>query len=342
MSFKIEPKETPSPVEGIMQARMSPRERAIAKLMDQQKAAAPAPQSNPVPNPSSVSPEEMGALSVSQPKDPVKDLVQGQNNPSESPTEPKEVIAGKEEQPLSSRYADLARKERAIRAKAQEIKQREEALARQEAERQTQAPKPGQPDLAERLKADPMSVLNELGISYDKLTEQALSLPSPEQQVIQELKAEIKRLSDAQEGTKKSFEEAQSNQYKQAVNQIRNEAKTLIESDEAFETIKSTESVEDVVELITKTFETEGVLLSVEEAAKAVEEHLVEEALKLARLKKIQQRLAPTPSAPKQEEPTKQPQAAQVKTLSNTMGASRPLTAKERAILAFKNELKSG
>ena len=63
--------------------------------------------------------------------------------------------------------------------------------------------------------------------------------------------------------------------------------------------------------------------------------------MKLAQLKKIQQRLQPKsqPSAQKQESSSKQ-QDQPIKTLTNSVGVARSLTAKERAILAFKGELK--
>lgn len=75
--------------------------------------------------------------------------------------------------------------------------------------------------------------------------------------------------------------------------------------------------------------------MTVEEAAQAVEEHLAEEALRLAKLKKITAKLqAPAPKSPEQKPaaPTQQPP----KTLSNQMDSPKPMSARERAILAFK------
>jgi hypothetical protein len=163
------------------------------------------------------------------------------------------------------------------------------------------------------------------------------------QRLEQKVEAEIKAARESAEKVTKSYEDNQKQAYQQALNQIRNEAKSLVESDPNFETIAATGSVDDVVELIEETFKADGVLLTVDEAAKAVEEHLEEEALKLARLSKIQKRLqpAPTKTVEKQAEVKtegKQPQP--MKTLTNTIAATRPLSARERAILAMKGELK--
>lgn len=306
-------------------------------------------QSNPVSNPTSVSPEEMSAVSSSS------EPQEGQTNTNESVSEdlaaPETTKAAPKEDPLSSQYAVLARKEKALRAKSQAqdaaLRQREEAIAAREAalsakdqEYKTKyIPK-------DRLTQDPWNTLQENGISYDQITQLALNPPAQQdpatKAAMQMLQDEIKALKDAQEKTSKIHEESQSNAYKQAVAQIRNEAKSLVSSSpEDFETIHASGSVDDVVDLIEQTFKSEGVLLTVEEAAKAVEEHLVEEAMKYARLKKIQQRLTPTTSSAPSKSPdgnnaSKQPQT--LKTLTNAVGTSRQLSVRERAILAFKGE----
>jgi hypothetical protein len=93
------------------------------------------------------------------------------------------------------------------------------------------------------------------------------------------------------------------------------------------------------VELIERTFKQYGVLLSVEDAAKQVEDYLVEEAFKLTKLKKIQQRLAPAQKPVEAKlEPQKQPQT--LKTLTNAVSSSGRVSVRERAIAAFKGQLK--
>lgn len=337
--------DTSSSVPSISSAQ-SARERAINMLTQGSTA-----QEHPVPNPTSVSPEEMSA--VVPPSEPKSFSAEdaGQKLTTESVEAPKSEEVKPAEEPLSSQFAQLARKEKAIRAKAMELKAQEAAIKAKEAEIEAKfkssAPTPS--SLPDRLKsADPkivMEALDEMGLSYDDLSARLLNAPTPEalaqQKYLKSLEDKIAALEEAQNKSVKSFEEQQKQQYQQAVNQIKNEAKSLVSSGDEFETIRETGSIDDVVELIERTFKEDGVLLTVQDACNAVEEHLVEEAMKIARLAKIQQRLAPKPTAPKVEAPKQEPvKQPQLKTLTNSVSSSRPLTAKERAILAFKGELK--
>lgn len=256
------------------------------------------------------------------------------------------------EKPLSSEYAVLARKERAIRQREQQLKAREAAIrSQEEAARAPKAPTPAVFDESKYISKDklaqsPFEALAELGLTYDQLTEMAMNAPKPEQVALQnELKAlrdEIKSLKSDNEGTKKSFAEQQTQAYNQAVKQIRDETRSLVRNNPEFETIRGTNSVNDVVDLIEQTFKQDGILLTVEEAATEVENYLVEEAMKLTKLNKIRQRLQPKESsAPATKKSTEEPKQQQLKTLTNAVSSSRPLSAKERAVLAFEGKLKS-
>lgn len=352
-------------------SQMAARDRAVAKLSELQGLPPQAPKASyppnqrppmnvaghPVNNPTTVAPEEVSALTseVQKPEDetiqdPTIEAAADSLATTEEVTEasPKEVTKVPEEAPqLSSQYAQLARQTKAFRAqqvqmKAYEgqIKAREEAIKAKEAEMHSQyVPKA-------QLAKDPVKVLQEQGFTPEQITNMLLNQPDPAQQqqlaVIERLEAKIKALEDGQESTKKSFEDSQKQSYTQAINMIKNEASHLVDSDANFETIKATNSVDDVVELITKTFETDGKLLTVQEAAEAVEDYLVEEALKIARLKKIQDRLKPAPAQAKPAATVPAQAGAPkpaTKTLTSGMNNTRPLTAKERAILAFKGEL---
>lgn len=285
-----------------------------------------------VKNPSSVSVEELGAISGQ---------AHSSSAPSESPVETKVS-----EEPLSSQYAVLARKEKALRAREQQFRAKEDAARRASEE----AAKPKAPAFDEskyisrdKLKEDPFSALEEMGLSYDELTQRALNAPSPEQRqqeaYIRKLESRLAQIEEKQLETAKTFEQRDLEAKQQTVAQLRNEAKRLVESDANFETIKETGSINDVVELIERTFEQDGYIMSVEEAAQAVEDHLIEEAIKITKIKKIQQRLQ-SAAKPAEQKITDAPKQQQVKTLSNNMSSTRQLSAKERAVLAFKGELK--
>jgi len=121
----------------------------------------------------------------------------------------------------------------------------------------------------------------------------------------------------------------------------------LVQSGDEYEAIRSTKSEKEVVKLIERTFAEEGTMLNYDEACKAVEDHLIEESFRLSQLKKVQQRLQankkpeePSPVPKPSTEPSVTKQTQPMKTLTNSVGVSRQLSARERAILAMKGELK--
>lgn len=234
------------------------------------------------------------------------------------------------------RLEQFAQKERQLRKLQQEIAREREAMKSKQSEYETNyIPK-------NRLSEDPLSVLNEAGISYDKLTELILSQPNTNDPTIRALRSEIKAIKDAQEASRRASEEAQSSQYEQAIKQIKNEVKLMVDGSQEYETIKEMGMQDAVTELIQQTFNEEGYLMDISEAAKQVEEHLIEESVKMAQLKKVQSRLAP--KAPEVQEKPKAQDAQQPKTLTHNMTQenSSKLSAKakrERAIAAFYGKL---
>lgn len=323
--------------------------RAVAAFNQQ---ASPQPEPQIVQNQTSVQPEEMGAIQAqSGQNDIIEETVEitGESEVVETPPEPAKDPA------LSRQFAQLARQEKVMRLKAQQqdqaIKQREAALATREAaiEAQSNQYKTGYIS-QEQLKRDLMGTLAEQGITYDDVVQQAMNQQQRDPRtegMIQKLEAKIQALEESNKTAAQRMTESQQQQYEAAVKQIRTDAKQLVYTDPAFEMIKATGSVKDVVELITRTYDKDGVLLTVEEAAQQVEDYLVEEATKLSRVDKIKKRLqqqsatsSNTPVAAKVQTPNTNKQPPQMKTLTNANASSRQLTAKERAILAFKGELK--
>lgn len=305
-------------------------------------------QEHPVLNPNAVGVEEFGAIQAqtAQIIDKNTDNVDAPVDTQEpTPEKPKEDPA------LSRQFAQLARQERALRAKAQQqdqaLKARETALAEREAKMQAQQPDTSNYISRDRLKQDALGVLDEAGISYDELTQQIINRQPTDPRInatINRLEAKIQQLEKANETTQKTYDDRQQQSYQAAVKQIELDARNLVKLDPNFETIKATGSIKDVVELITQTYDKDGILLSVEEAAQEVENYLVEEAMKLTKIEKIQRQLAKSNASAKpatqQTSQTKQTQPG-MKTLTNATASQRQLSAKERAILAFKGELKS-
>lgn len=320
----------------------SARERAIAKLM-----STPDQPQTPVPTPTGpVKRQDTPA------QEPVE-AAQADSGDSASVETPAATPAPKED-PLSPRFAQLARQERALRAKVQAqeaaIKAKEDAFAAREAALKAKESEYQSDYIPKsRFKQDPLTVLTEQGLTYDDLTQAILGTQTQQDPrilaEIDRLKAEIKETKDYQAKAKEEYAQNQKQAYNQAVNQIRNDAKQLVATDPSFETIRETKSVNDVVDLITKTFNEDGILLTVEEAANEVETYLVDNAIKLAQIKKIQARMAEAAkkadtAAPTQSQPAQKQSQPQMKTLTNAVNASKSLSARERAIAAFKGELK--
>ena len=184
------------------------------------------------------------------------------------------------------------------------------------------------------------------GVSWEQVAEQVANqqnVPPQVQSYMERLEAKIASLEQANEQSSKAMTEQQQRAYQDAVKQIKMDASNLVAKNTSYETIKATNSINDVVELIERTFKEDGYVMSVEEACDAVEEHLTEEIERLSNLEKFKKRRQPQATA---KEPSPQTQAQELKqtqpmkTLTNTMGASRPLSARERAVLAFQGKLK--
>lgn len=269
--------------------------------------------------------------------------VQGQIPQKEVPAPTPEVAQEKPKaNPMAPQFAALAKKERMIREQARQIQAEKQAMESRLNETKTQL----QSEWKQRLLQNPWDVMIEAGLSPDQATQLILNQPKPEEVELQKLKKEIENIRSSQDQTKDLMKQQQDEQYKQAKKQISLEVKSLVSSDSSFETIQAMSAEAAVTELIEQTFLKDGYLMPVEAAAKEVEDYLVEQALGLAKLKKIQDKMIP--QAPEnsftQAVKQNQIQKPQSNTLSNRMVSSstKPLSDKDRrqrAILAFEGKL---
>lgn len=338
------------------QAANAARAKAVAMI---QGNATPKPTAHsPQLNQNALSPEDMSAVrppSVPTPNidtsTPSEEDTQVAQDPTQNAsTEAKDTPA---ELPVSSQLALLSRKEKALRFKQQQqdqaFKAREEAIKARETaadakEREYQSGYVSKADL----KKQTLKMLAEADVSYEDLTQQVLNQsqtnPYTEAQIAR-LEAKIQELTASTEESKKIYSSQQEQALEAATKQIRMDVRNLVKSDPAYETVRATNSVNDVVDLIKKTYEQDGYVMSIEDATQEVEDYLIEEAIKLTKIQKIQKRLQPAASTPPKQsdnaqtlQPNKQPQ--QMKTLTNATGSTRPLSARERAIAAMEGKLK--
>lgn len=249
----------------------------------------------------------------------------------------------KTDEALSPKFAALARQTKMIRQQQMALKQQEDALKVRMAEYESNyIPK-------DRIKSDPISVLTDNGYTFDQIAQILLNQSGPQDPYQKRMEAKIAELEKKTQEPLKKFEEVEKQQREQALSQMRFEAKALIESDPEFETIKTMGAHEKVVDLITRTWDELGQLLTVEDASKRIEAGLLEQALKYASLAKVKAKLAPVPEAIPAQTPKLQKHTGsyttQLKTLTNAASASpsKPNNAMdrvERAKLAFRGELK--
>lgn len=232
-----------------------------------------------------------------------------------------------DKKPLSPQFAALAKKQRALDVREKALADRETALSEKEKTLVDQ-PKTGLD--VERLKADPFGVLQEHGLSFDQLTEMLMSGKGKVDPEILALKQQLKTM---EEKLTKSFDERDQGQVEQVRKEIRSDIERLVATGDDFEMIRATKSHKDVDDLIFRIWEEKGEVLDTREACELIEKELLEESLKLAKLKKIQGHFQPQNAGTLE-------QKGPAKTLTNNDNARPILGRRERALAAANGTLK--
>lgn len=238
-------------------------------------------------------------------------------------------------QPLSPQLALLARERRSLQVKQRELAEREKALKSQD------TGSAGIP--IARLKSEPLSVFEEVGLSYEDLTNAILANQGNSE--VNALKAKLDAL---EKGIDQKFVDREAQAEKQVLAEMQREATQLSRSDD-FELVREMRSVPKVMELIKRTYHATGEALDVTEAMTLVEDYLLKDAQRLSKLKKlniqaVQQSVPQFQQSPAlsrdQYQYVRNPQHAGMRTLTNKDTASVPLSAKARALAAFYGTLK--
>jgi hypothetical protein len=192
-------------------------------------------------------------------------------DPSAAPAEPEKPVE------LSSKLSTIARAEQAQRRREQSLKQREAALEAGTADVKRYA------DLKSRIASGDYSALDELGADYNKYSEYLISKTNaekPEEQRVRKVESELEKFRKEQEDKTVREYEANQSLWKKEI------AKTVSENAE-FSTIKELGAEDAVLRHVNDSFEEDGTELSVEEAAKEVEEALLARAEKFASVTKL-------------------------------------------------------
>lgn len=354
--MNIKPMAAPAASQSTGESKAQQMRANAIKAFQGVQPASPQAEQPIVQNQNQVSAEELSAIRA--PTSGQSSIGEVDDTTEVSKPDADKKVETPEETSLSRQFAQLAKQERQLRVKVQQqeqaIKAREEALKAKEQEYtlkdQEYAKKYIQRDF---LKNNPLQALAEAEVSYDDLTQQILNSQTQQDPrllaTISKLEAKIQDLEKSSNEMRETKTQEQTIQRQAAVKQIEADTKKLVDTDSTYEMIKATNSYKDVVALIEQTFDEDGVLLSVEEAANEIEEYLLDEAVKLSRLGKVSKKTlaAVSPSTTPSQAPaatSAQPKAQTapqpMKTLTNAIASTRPLSARERALLAFEGKLK--
>lgn len=224
---------------------------------------------------------------------------------------------------LSPQLTALARKEQAFRKQEQAFKtQQTEFKAKQEAFEKSQSEFATLSKAKERLAANDYSVLDELGVSYEQYTNYLLNKgesETPENKAIAELRNELSGIKTQQEEQETKRKESIDKQYAETIKQYEKGIADLIAKDPDLTSIKERNAEAHVLQHILDTFNEDGETLTIEQAAKEIEEAIVADAEEALKLSKLKAKLQPPAEEKKQ---VLQPPKQVLKTLTNQVASS--------------------
>lgn len=209
----------------------------------------------------------------------------------------------KQEERLSSKFASLTKKEKEIRAKELEIKtlsksmdEERKKIAEERKEYETWKAKKA------RAKESPWEYLEEGGLTYDELTQAALSgkRPAVRDPRTDSALSEIEKIKRDMELSQKA---AQEREEKAAINEWKSEAKRVAETTpEKYEAIRTFNAFDVVYQVADEKYRADGTQLSYEEALDIVEDYYASELdallAKASSLNKFKSKFSAQPAKP--------------------------------------------
>lgn len=198
--------------------------------------------------------------------------------PSEAPIP---EVPEEESVTLSPKVSALARKEQAQRQREKQFNEEKRTFAEKMADAEKYR------KLTEKLANKDYSAIDELGVNYEEIVKHELNKEAakdPATERVQQLEEKLEAIQKAQE--EKELKEYQANQalWKQEI------VKTVKDNDD-FSTIRDLAAEDMVLQHINDSFEEDDVELTVEQAAKDIEEALLERAEKFASVSKIKNKV---------------------------------------------------
>lgn len=181
---------------------------------------------------------------------------------------------------LSPKLTAIARREQAQRQREIQFKQKEKELA----DRLAKADK--FEAIQKKLEAKDYSAADELGLKYEEYTDHLVKrqeAKNPEAERVSKVEQELAQF-------KKEREEQTVRDYQANQSLWKQEISRVVNSSEDFSSIKELKAEDLVLQHINDSFEEDNIELSAEQAAKEIEEAILERAQKVASLTKLQKR----------------------------------------------------
>jgi hypothetical protein len=219
----------------------------------------------------------------------------------EKKDEQQEVVAKEEkveESKFARKFAALSRKEKQLKAKEVEYGKRLAELEAKLKVKEEPKKEVSNIPIEKRFKQDPFKALEDLGLPYDKLTELALN----DKKLTPDMQMKLMR-DEIESGYKEKFEalekrlnDKDQNEKKVRYDNIQKNYMTKVKgfvdsSPETYEFIKANNAEQVIYDVVESHYKESGKILTIKEAADAVESHLEEEAEKLLKLNKVSKRL---------------------------------------------------
>jgi len=214
-----------------------------------------------------------GSPLVAKTPEPAKDPATPADAPV--PEVPAEEIA------LSPKLSALARKEQAQRQREKQIAEKERSFA----EKMADAEKYQQ--LKEKLKNKDFSAAEELGLTYEEYVKHELNKEAskdPATERVRQLEEKLSAVQKAQE--EQVVKEYQANQAL-----WKNEIVKVVGENPDFSTVKELGAEDIVLQHINDSFEEDNIELTVEQAAKEIEEALLARAEKFSSVSKLKNKV---------------------------------------------------
>ena len=178
----------------------------------------------------------------------------------------------------AERFARLAKRERELRLQKQKLKEQQSEVDRIH-------------QLKATAKQNPKQLLETYGLSIDEILASAadIELPKEPEDPISILRKEIDELKAQRQKEKDDVEAAKVEAQKAQLTKFKDSIKTMVASDiDRYELIALHGQEDLIYDVIQEQYNTDGTVLTAQDAADKVEAYLLEESQKLLKAKKLQ------------------------------------------------------